>query len=651
MSWIQKLYETYDQCVGARQDTGADSRPLPICHVSQNAQIEVVLNGQGNFLKGRVHVIEKGDAQKTIVPCTEASGGRSGTKPVNHPLCDKLQYVAGDYVNFGGKVTSGFSKNPQEPNDAYVAMLSKWVNSGFSHPKVAAIHRYVQKRRLIRDLVEEKVLFLNDEGALLKTWQVDDQEAPRIFKAMPAGQSPENAFIRWRVEIPGEALSAAWEDQELMSAWTSFYTNQTDSRGVCLVTGEEKILAEQHPKRLRHGGDGAKLISSNDKSGFTFLGRFLDADQACSVSLEVTQKAHNALRWLIGRQAYRNGDQVVVAWAVSGEPIPDPLANSGDLLGLQTEQQQEQPSLQGYTGQAFGRQLSKLIAGYRVSLGATNDIVVMGLDSAVADSGRMAITFYRELTSSELLDRIQVWHERVAWHQNYSKDVHFVGAPAPKEIAQAAFGSRLDDKLRKATVERLLPCIVDGRPIPRDLVESTIRRTCNRAGLEPWEWEKSLGIACALYRGYFTERNYQMSLESHRTARDYLYGRLLAIAEHIEVRALYVAGESRDTNAARLMQRFADHPCSTWRTIELSLSPYKARLQANRPGFLMRMQNLFDEVVGLFEASDFTDERRLSGEFLLGYHCQRQALWAKSGVDGDNDQVGMEEDFDADTKD
>lgn len=648
MSWIQKLQETYDQCTGPGREAVTDSRPWPICHVVQNAQIEVVLDGGGNFLKGRAQVIERGDAQKTIVPCTEASGGRSGTKPVNHPLCDKLQYVAGDFVKFGGRVTSGFSRKPQEPYEAYLTMLSKWVNSEFCHPKAAAIHRYVQKKRLIQDLVEEKLLFIDDEGTLLAAWDGANDDTPPIFKAMPARHSPENAFIRWRVESPGEALSATWEDQELMSAWRGFCGSQTARRGVCLVTGEHDILAEHHPARLRHGADKAKLISSNDKSGFTFRGRFDDAHQACSVGFDVTQKAHNALSWLIGRQGYRNEDQVVVAWAVSGEPIPDPLANLHDLLGGQYEQPREESIPQGDAAQAFGRRLSRLIAGYRARLGPTKDIVVMALDSAVP--GRMAITFYRELTSSELLDRIEGWHEGVAWHQRYSKDVRFIGAPAPKEIGQAAFGNRLDDRLRKATVERLLPCIVDGRPIPRDLVEATSRRTCNRAGLEPGEWEKNLGIACALYRGYFTERNYQMSLEPSRTTRDYLYGRLLAIAEHVERRALHVGGESRDTNAARLMQRFADHPCSTWRTIELSLNPYKARLQASRPGFLFRMQNLFDEVIGLFEPGDFTDEHRLSGEFLLGYHCQRQALWAKPGVDGNSGQVEEEEDFDADTE-
>ena len=203
MSWIQKLYETYDQCVGVEQDAGTERRLLPICHVTQNAHIEVVLDEQGNFLQGRAQVIEKGDAQKTTVPCTEASGGRSGKKPVNHPLCDKLQYVAGDYLDFGGEVTPGFSKDPKEPYESYVALLSKWCGLEFSHPKLVAIQTYIQKRRLIRDLVTENILPLSKEGTLLKKWDGDKQDAPKIFKAMPAGQSPENAFIRWRVGVTG----------------------------------------------------------------------------------------------------------------------------------------------------------------------------------------------------------------------------------------------------------------------------------------------------------------------------------------------------------------------------------------------------------------------------------------------------------------
>ena len=221
-----------------------------------------------------------------------------------------------------------------------------------------------------------------------------------------------------------------------------------------------------------------------------------------------------------------------------------------------------------------------------------------------------------------------------AWHQNFGKNLKFVGVPSPRDITEAAYGRQVEgksgEKLRKATVERLLPCIIDGRPIPRDIVESTVRSAVNRPGLEKWEWEKNLGIACALFRGHHKQRSYEMALELDRTSRDYLFGRLLAVAERIEDMALYLAKENRGTSAAKLMQRFADHPYSTWRTIELSLAPYKTRLRSRSPGFLVNMEKLLDGIICTFRGQDFMSEARLSGEFLLGYHCQRQALWPKS---------------------
>jgi CRISPR-associated protein Csd1 len=130
-------------------------------------------------------------------------------------------------------------------------------------------------------------------------------------------------------------------------------------------------------------------------------------------------------------------------------------------------------------------------------------------------------------------------------------------------------------------------------------------------------------------RGNLKKENYQMSLEEGRDTRDYLYGRLLAIAENIEERALHVANEKRDTTAAKLMQRFASHPYSTWRNIELVLVPHKTRLRTNRPAVLLERDKLLDAVLGMFRTDEFINDRKLSGEFLLGYHCQRAALWVK----------------------
>lgn len=114
-----------------------------------------------------------------------------------------------------------------------------------------------------------------------------------------------------------------------------------------------------------------------------------------------------------------------------------------------------------------------------------------------------------------------------------------------------------------------------------------------------------------------------MALDETRKTRDYLYGRLLAVADLLEQRALKKAGEKRETNAARYMQKFSERPFSTWRTIEHSMSPYKARL-GNSADYYAKC---FDEIMALFISSDdYMSDKRLSGEYLLGYHCQREKM-------------------------
>ena len=99
MSWIQKLYETYERCIGHEPDP--THRLMPVSHTTQQVQIEIVLDSVGVFRRARV--LDKSEST-TLIPCTERSGGRSGKAPINHPLCDKLQYLAADFIAFGGEV-------------------------------------------------------------------------------------------------------------------------------------------------------------------------------------------------------------------------------------------------------------------------------------------------------------------------------------------------------------------------------------------------------------------------------------------------------------------------------------------------------------------------------------------------------------------
>ncbi|NQT57375.1 MAG: type I-C CRISPR-associated protein Cas8c/Csd1 [Bacteroidetes bacterium] len=636
MSWIEKLNETYENC---KSEVGKEilnekgelkSVLMPICHTSQNAQIEIVLDGDGIFL--RAHVVSKSEKQ-TILPAVEGAAGRAGSKLAPLTIGDKLQYIAGDYTKFGGKKKSGFIK--------YKSRLERWSGSSFGLKHVNAVLNYISNECVISDLIDNKVLYYNvDQKDFPAKWDGEKKFKPAIFTVLQGDQL--DSLVRFSVEIPGELQSNLWKNQLVWQSWIDFYLSNkvtednadienakdrlpADKKVFCYVEGIEANYAGNHPAKIRNAGDGAKIVSSNDSSGFTYRGRFLNDEQACSIGYEVSQRAHNALRWLISKQGYRDGDLAVISWGTNNQPVPNICYDSYSLNDNEEIYEEEDEAVID-TKEATANSISKRLAGYSAKLGPTADVVVMGINSATP--GRISVSFYRELTGSDFLKRIEAWHTGCAWLQNYSKDKVFYGAPSPADIAVAAYGENLDDKLKRSTVERLLPSITDSSPIPKDIVISVVRKASNRNNIKHWRWEKTLGIACALYKYHKKEEGYTMALEKERTSRDYLFGRLLAVADSLEGFALSQTEKGRPTNAARMMQRFAEHPCSTWRTIELALSPHKARLGHKGTKY----EKAIDEIMNSFVADEFSSDNSLSGEFLLGYHTQRSELMKSNKI-------------------
>ena len=650
MSWMQKLYRTYESIL--EQGVTDDTEPLtPVGHTIQNAHIAIVIDGQGNFQTARVM------PPKTaiLLPATESSENRtSGEAP--HPLADKIQYVAKDYSNYGGEKKAYF--------DGYLKQLKAWCESPFAHPKVQAVLHYVAKGRVVADLVEAGIFPLNSEGKVLNKWEAEG-DAPPIFSVLPKTKGEiefGSALVCWQVEIAGDVHSQTWTDKTIQQSWADYAASEKAEKGFCLVQGEETVISTMHPAKLRHTGDKAKLISSNDTAGYTFRGRFATAEEAASVSADVSAKAHSALRWLISRQGIRNGDQVTVAWAISGKPVPSPMKDisaeldwadmeNWDISAVENpdeitaqrlpENSEAAPDWSVNIGRAAAQIIKKKLHGYQAKLKAHEQISLIMLDSATP--GRMALTYYQEFLPADYFANLDAWIDDFSWYQRYSIEVpngkktdkrtqwRFV-PPSPYSIAEAVYGKSLSDTLKKQLYARLLPVIAGGTsvPIPEDLVRQSFQAACNPNGCENWEWQRNIGVACALYKGWRARhhdlsqrRTYPMSLDTQNRSRDYLYGRLLAVAENTESYALYLAGEKRATTAERYMQRFAEHPFATWRNIELALKPYQERLHNNGKD---TGAQAIGEIMELFAIDDFTCDDKLSGEFLLGYHCQKMEI-------------------------
>ena len=614
MSWIQKLYDTYENCKSEVGVVGTDERKtplLPIAHSTQNAQIEVVINGQGNFLSARTLGKEE---TVTIIPVTEDSAAR-GNGVIPHPLCDKLQYVAGDYTSYVEK------KKGEEFFNAYIEKLEGWCNSVYCNRKVAAILSYLKKKQLISDLIGQKLLLCDNKM--------------RLSKGVKMGASDQSdAFIRFKVEIEGEIESAVWLDPEVYESYINYYLSLQEEVNLCYVKGQEIPCSGKHPAKVRHTGDKAKLISANDEAGFTYQGRLggkNDKNKIVSIGYETSQKAHNALRWLIDKQGYKNGDQVIIAWGTKNQELPEILEDTYDSL------LEEEETLVISTEKEFARRLNKAIAGYGSDIDTKAEIIIMGLDAATV--GRLSITYYRELNGVDFLNRIKNWHKTCIWKHSYKKvsdgvdekgkpkfkHITFIGSPSPKDITLAAYGDKVNDKLKKSTVEKLLPCIIDGARLPYDLVNSAVNRVSNPVSMEKWEWEKALTITCALIRKHRYDKfkeEWDMSLDENQKDRSYTFGRLLAIAQQIEEYALSTVGEKRDSNAERLMHQFKNHPYKTWGIITDKLKPYMSRLGSK----CSKLTELMTKVNSTIPYDEFISQKKLEDSYILGYYCQRQVF-------------------------
>lgn len=637
MSWITELAKVYDNTIGWKND----DKPTPMFHTTNNASVTITLDGNGNFIKATV-VEKKDNAQITVMPCTESCAARTNGADA-YPLCDKFEYIAKE----------------GEKHKRYVNLLKSWAESEFSIKKIKSVYHYISADTLSSDLKKSGIEQVSD-------------------------------FIRWEVQIPGDVNSCLWKDENVYKSWIEFYNSEAFNEycrtfldekeqekkvrkvGLSYIDGADTKIAAYHPAKIRNAGSSAKIVSSNDTSNYTFRGRFVTDNEACQISSDVTQKAHSALRWLLRRQGVSLGDGLsIVTWNAAGTELPPVTASSTDLLPIvvaeaekevetnkkdnnilefdfgDIEESEKEPVEEKgiyQTSREFAEAMKKRLLGYYGDISKPQNIMVMALKEATPGQGRISIILYRELQNSDMIESLENWYKRLSWDATYwvnkkgerGKVAHTIGTPSPKTIAECAYGDRVKPQLIEKTVQRILPCILDGSAIPPDLETQCAKSASNLLVVEGYKRDIVLETACAVFKYNRIIKNkeeYTLALEENRTSRDYLYGRLLAIAQQYENAALQKAGESRETNAVRYMQQFAMKPASTWKNLYVDkLPPYRKRLE---PGLREWFEKKIQNIVSLFNADEYVSDKPLSGEFLLGYHCQLKDFRKKSG-DSDN---------------
>lgn len=611
MGLMQQAYETYEYA--EKKLAGvyiAGKAPLaPVGHSITKAKIEITLYADGSFV--RADPVNEDEAA-TVFPVTEESAGRSGTGAgkMPHPLCDYLSYLCPlDEIKY----------------QSYCEQLHCWMESPFTHPFLSAIWVYLENGTILRDLTSAGLIQL--EGGQL------DEKA-------------QKSFVRWRVIDVGNEEPACWKNRNLQNSYINFYHSRIAERESvsCAITGEQATAASQHAKGVVSLYGNAKLISANDDTGFTYRGRFTDDSEVVGISYEASQKAHNALRWVISNQGNIFGGRDFVCWCPQGKTLPS-LRH-----GLFSGRASKEPK---YTPSDYRDELNKILRGMQSEFSPESTAVTAVFDAAT--TGRLSLNYYSELPVNDFLERLAYWEESCCWPNGDFG----IQSPSLYKIINFAYGTLreekngirldVDDNLTKQLFLRLLTCRVEKALFPADIERSLVEKA-GHLELYPDD-EKSkylrrnlLFTACAVIKKYRFDNikeEWSMALEPEKKNISYQYGRLLAVLEKIEWDT-YDKDEKRETNAIRLQSMYTQRPLHTFRIVMEQLQKaYYPRLSAGSRIFYERLISQIMEQISLCPEAE--QDKPLADVYLLGYYLQKNELYLKSKTNNNNNTENTEE--------
>ena len=633
MSYVNELIDLYNKNqdkIGVIEYRGDIPYVLlPPFHTTVTAQITVTIDQNGNFM--RAELVAQDD-KMTIIPVTEKSGSRTAGKEP-HPLCDNLRYLAGDYKDY--------YKDDGVCNELYMSQIEKWEKSTYSHEKVKAIYLYLKKATLIKDLVEQKIIKLNDNN------QIDDKENME-------GIVQTKAFVRFIIRSTGENLyreipDECWKDRTLQDCYIKYVRSQEREKGMCYLTGNMESISYLHSKKIRNEGDGAKLISANDSQNFTYRGRFANREEAVAVGSETSQIVHNTLKWIIRKQGAFFDTMTIVTWESDQLSMPKWNMDTESII-TEYENEQEENDWDSWDDDwseeeevsdgnpITAEKFYKALNGYGKKVDNTSNMILLAFDAATP--GRLAMIENVTLDTARYLKNIEKWHNDCNWiHEKWKdgKRIQFWGMVGVRDIADILFGienkgklSIVDGngkKLYAEVAKRLLPCIWYGSNIPYDYVNLAVVKASNPLTYkERKNWERALTLACSMVKKNEKDRNkeeWNVALDKSAKDRSYLYGRLLAVADRIEYMTYDAKDNGRITNAKRYMSTFSQRPYETWKVIEENIQPYLAKLDVVKRKYY---ENLLSEICNLFDIDKFKENKKLDGLYLLGFHSQEYDL-------------------------
>lgn len=607
MSWMQKLCEAYDVAIGADMTGG---EPLvPVGFIKKKVQYSIRLSARGEFISAEPY-----SDDFSLIPTTPQAEGRTGDNGTPFPLAEQLKYlVPSDKYNHLAD---------------YLAQLSSWCSFEGAPWQLGVVKTYLESGTILSDLMEKAHVPIKYHKDIEKK----DEDGPDT-----------KTFITFRVESGLNEQNDLLLRKDIQESWRCYNTaTLSGATQMCYISGQVLPLVENHPKVQGN----AKLISAKDNDfPFQYRGRFTEDRSAVFVSYDASIRAHNALKWLMERQGLYKYGMWLVVWNTNGCQAK---LGQFDDHPLEDEDEEDTERMPVDTYRGYAKMVTDAVNGvwnnYPGDEKRMNETVFLGLEAAT--DGRMSVTYEQEIPGNLLVERLKKWYSDCCWIMyRKSRNGFTLTTPTPREICEAVLGvdcvkradkdkkcEKSDAKVNRELRTRILDCMINARPLPEALIRSAFNRSVNPLTFtkdETWDrkgWEKGVAVTCALIFKHLRQTEDVLLFEPLCRERDYLYGRLLAVADKIGTDADNDHKNTVPNHAIRAMHRLAQRPFETWTELYLSLLPTLCGLET---GTALWYQKIIGGIERLFKPEERADRRALSYRFLQGYACQMREFYRK----------------------
>ena len=112
-----------------------------------------------------------------------------------------------------------------------------------------------------------------------------------------------------------------------------------------------------------------------------------------------------------------------MVWCVGGEDIPTPLQDTYDITAGGDPFGDEAPAAIYNSERQYAKLVELAVNGYKYKIPDNDNVIIMILESATP--GRLSITYYREFSPNDYLDRIKTWHTTCVWNHKYKQSARF----------------------------------------------------------------------------------------------------------------------------------------------------------------------------------------------------------------------------------